>query len=421
MPGGGFRFRSRVPSVSERRVALRVTLDAERMIRRGHPWVYGQAIRRQSHPGKPGDLAAIFDHRNRFLAVGLYDPTSPIRVRVLQARRPAPIDRAWYEARMQEALKLREGLAARTNGMRLIHGENDGLPGLVLDRYDTVLVLKLYTAAWAPHLEDVLGAILEVHAPKRVVLRWSRGVREQASTLGARRDGAVIYGPPLQGPVFFEEDGLRFEIDPVRGQKTGFFLDQRDNRTAVSSMCRHGAVLDVFAYTGGFSVAAAKGGAREVVSVDLSREALDAAARNMQLNRRARRVPAAEHYTIAGDAFSVLAALRKQRRQFDVVLVDPPSFATSQREAASALAGYARLTKLALGVLRSGGILVQSSCSGQVPAEEFFTAIYRAAAQAGWRLNDVARTGHPVDHPVSFREGAYLTCLIAVAALRKLQ
>ncbi len=415
------RVLNQCPAPSEKRVALRVTPDAERMLAKGHPWVYDQAIRRQSHEGRAGDLAVVFDRHNRFLAIGLYDPTSPIRVRVLQARRPAPIDAAWYEARLSAALKLRAGLARLTNGFRLVHGENDGLPGLVIDRYDTTLVIKLYTPAWIPHLRPLAGAIERAYAPKRVVLRLGRAAQEDPGLLGGLRNGLVLSGPPLSSPLRLQEHGLQFEVDPVRGQKTGFFLDQRDNRAAVGRLCRGMAVLDVFAYTGAFSVHAARGGARAVLSLDGSRAALEAAVRNMALNRRHRAVAEAAHETMAGEAFEALAALKHRRRRFDVVILDPPSFAASRREVPAAMTSYARLTALGLSVLSSGGVLVQACCSGQVGEADFFAMVYRAAAKAGWRLTDLARTGHPVDHPVTFREGAYLKCLMASAAMRKLQ
>ncbi len=405
-----------IPGPADRRIALRVTPAAERSLRRGHPWLFDRAIRRQSHEGRAGDLAVIFDRKRRFLAVGLYDPHSPIRVRILHHGKPAAINRDWFEARLAAAVQLRAPLLKEaTTGYRLVHGENDGLPGLVVDRYDRTLVLKLYTPAWLPHLRDVLPALARVSPAERLVLRLGRAAQEQPQALHGLSDGVILSGPALDGPVLFLENGLRFEANPVRGQKTGFFLDQRENRARVEKLAADKTVLDLFAYTGGFSLYAARGGARVVVSLDASEPALAAAARNFALNRRHPSVAAATHELLAEDAFEALARLGKSRRRFDVVIVDPPAFARRQAQVARALRAYEQLTRLSLGVLRPGGTLVQASCSSRVSAEEFFETVNRAAAQTGRPLREIERTGHPLDHPVGFKEGAYLKCLFATA------
>ena len=252
-----------LPAPSERRLALRVRPAAERALRGGHPWLYADAIRQQSHEGQPGDLGVVFDRQRRFVAIGLYDPLSPLRLRVLQQGRPAPIDRNWFAARLAAALALREPLAQdeRTTGYRLVHGENDSLPGLVVDRYDQTVVLKLYTAAWVPHLPALLDALLDRLPVQRLVLRLSRDVAAQPAFLYGLQPGQVLAGPPLEGPVTFQENGLRFSADVVAGQKTGFFFDHRDNRRRVERLAAGKRVLNVFAYTGAFSLYAARGGA----------------------------------------------------------------------------------------------------------------------------------------------------------------
>ena len=400
-----------LPPPSDQRISLRVKAEAERRIRQGHPWLYAEAIRKQSHEGRPGDLAVIYDRRDRFLAIGLYDPHSPIRVRILQRHHPAPIDLAWFQTRLAEAIRLREPLrTSPTTGYRLVHGENDGLPGVVVDRYDDTLVMQLYTAAWAAHLRELVAALWAVWPAARLLLRLSRTTLRRSHPL---EDGMVLAGSPLQATVLFCENGLTFEAHPVHGQKTGFFLDQRDNRAKVGTLTQRAIVLDVFAYTGGFSVYAARGGAREVVSVDAGRPALEAARRNMARNRHHAAVRAAAHDLVAGDAFDVLAQLKRARRQFDVVLLDPPAFANSRADVPQALLTYGRLTRLGLGVLRPGGTLMISSCSGQVGERPFFAAVHHAATQAKRPLRELARTTHPLDHPVRFAEGAYLKCLFA--------
>lgn len=399
---------------AERNIAVHVSQSAQRAIRQGHPWLYAQAIERQSHEGQPGDLAVIFDHKRRFLAVGLYDPASPIRVRVLQAGEPAPIDAGWFAQKIADAVQRRAPLAAdaSTTGYRLIHGENDGLPGLVLDRYGDTCVLKLYTAAWVPHLSAVLPALARAAEARRVVLRLSRAVADDGQFLYGLKPGQVLYGPPLEGPVQFLENDLRFAADVVQGQKTGFFFDHRHNRERVEALAEGREVLNVFAYSGAFSLYAARGGAWRVVSQDMSAPALAAAVGNFALNGDKARVAAAEHEVLEGDAFAALRTLRGNRA-FDMIVVDPPSFAGSMAEVPGALRAYERLTRGALQLLRPEGIVVMASCTARVTAEQFFGTVLDTAQQAGYALEEIARTGHGLDHPIGFAEGAYLKCLFA--------
>lgn len=407
-----------VPEPSAKRIAVRVLPGAGRALGRGHPWLFSDMIREQNREGTPGDLAVLFDGKRRFLAIGLYDPLSPIRVRVLAHASPTVIDRSWLRDRLAEAIRVRDPLLRDdTTGCRLLHGENDGLPGLVLDRYDSTVVIKLYTAAWIPWLRDVL-AVLPSAFPLpmlRVILRLSRTVQQQPQALYGLTDGAILYGRPLDGPVLFRENGLTFEVDPVRGQKTGFFLDQRENRAKAEGLAAGASVLNVFAYTGGFSLYAARGGATAVVSLDSSKPALAAAERNFALNQNIPTVRAATHELLVDDAFRALNNLGHDGRCFDMVIVDPPSLAREQAGVDRALAAYARLTKLALGVLTPRGALVMASCSSRVSADDFFTTVTTAATAAGRSLKEIRRTGQPLDHPVGFREGAYLKCLFARA------
>jgi 23S rRNA (cytosine1962-C5)-methyltransferase len=412
---------TQLPSPADRNIALRVTPVAERVLRLGHPWCFEQAITSQSRPGAPGDLAVIFDSKRRFLAAGLYDPTSMIRVRVLQNRQPQEINTDWFIRKLSQAAELRAPLlqqpAARTTtGYRLVHGENDGLPGLVIDRYADTLVLKIYTPAWIPHLPTVCTALAEIQPAERLILRLNRALQEQPDALYGLSDGLILSGPPLHEPLLFQENGLTFEADPVAGQKTGFFLDQRENRARVEALSAGRSVLNVFAYTGGFSVYAARGGATQVVSLDLSTPACDAARRNMAHNRQFPAVAAAHHETIAGDAFLVLEELAASRRQFDLVIIDPPMFAHKQTQIAAALAAYRRLTRLGLNALQPGGILVQASCSSRVEARDFFAALHQTARELNRPLHEIERSTHALDHPITFSEGAYLKCLFAQAA-----
>ena len=405
-----------LPKPTDRRIALHVSREGERALRSGHPWLFENSIERQSHAGKPGDLAVAFDQKKRFLAIGLYDPTSPLRMRVLQHDTPATIDHAWWFAKLSAAAQRRAPLLdGRTTGYRLVHGENDGLPGLIIDRYDQTLVMKLYTVAWLPHLAELLPALQRVQPAERLVVRLSRTLQKVPEHLYGLGDGMVLAGSPLSGPLIFLENGLRFEVDPLQGQKTGFFLDQRENRAHVEGLAAGKRVLNVFAYSGGFSLYAARGGARHVISLDSSRPALAAAERNFALNQHLPTVAAAEHQVLADDAFHLLAQLAAEGQRFDLVIIDPPAFAKQQSEIERALGSYARLTQLGLGVLVPNGTLVLASCSSRVSPETFVTNAMGAAANKGRPLRIFAQTTHAVDHPIGFPEGAYLKCLFATA------
>ncbi len=398
----------RLPTPGERRLAVRVTPDALRQIRGGSPWLYDGSITSVSHDGAAGDLAVVFDSDRKFAAIGLWDPTSPIRVKLLHRGSPTQIDGNFWRTVLSTASDRRALLADddETTAYRVVHGENDGLPGLVVDRYDQTLVVKIYTAAWFPHLADVVAALVEVLAPVRIVLRLSRSVAA-GETFGLS-DGETIVGPPPAGPVLFRERDLTMEADVVHGQKTGHFLDQRDNRALVRSMAEGASVLDVFASTGGFSVAAAAGGARSVHLIDQSSPALQTAKRNLAHNQRLGEVRRCQVHTTVGDAFQVLIALAKRNEQFDIVILDPPSFASNQAAVPRALAAYARLTRLGLAVVKPGGKLIQASCSSRVTTDDFVSTVLKAAASAGIDVHETRRTGHAVDHPIGFEFGGYL-------------
>jgi 23S rRNA (cytosine1962-C5)-methyltransferase len=398
-----------------RRLAVRVTADAERRIRGGHPWVFDGSITSVSPDGgRPGDLAVVFDRRRRFLAIGLYDPSSPIRVRVLHRGEPRPIDDAFVVEQVAVAHARRGWLVddRRTTAYRVVHGENDGLPGLVVDRYDDVAVVKTYTASWLPHLDAVVAAVQEALGPRSVVLRTARNVRADAPP-DAPTDGEVLAGDTVDAPVPFRENGLAFEADVIAGQKTGAFLDQRENRQRVRDLSRGLDVLDVFACTGGFSVHAAAGGARSVHSVDLSAGALATARASMARNRDLPAVAACRHTTAASDALEEMQRLRAAGRRFGLVIVDPPSFAQRADQRRAALRAYERLAGLAAELTEPGGIVVLASCSSRITADEHADAVERGAERRGFTLAAPLRTDHPVDHPIGFPEGAYLKAVFA--------
>jgi len=394
---------------------VRVTPQAERALLGGHPWLFDQAVLDQSHEGKPGDLSVVFDKKRKFLAVGLYDPFSPIRVRILAHRHPTRIDSLFFKGRLLKAEEVRSSLPDDTTGFRLVHGGSDSLPGLVIDVYDRTLVLKLYSAAWVPHLNDMLPHLNEIHPYDRVILRFSREAAKHPEHLYGLADGSYLYGGRAEAPILFLENGLYFEADPIAGHKTGFYLDQRDNRARVGEVSAGKSVLNAFAYTGGFSVYAARGGARSVTSLDISAPALKAAVRNFAHNLDHPNVTACSHVTRQGDVFKTLTEFIDQGKKFDIVIIDPPSFAKKKSEISRAVAAYKRLTHLGLEVLQLGGTLVQASCSSRVDSETFFSAVHTAARADGRLLQEIQRTAHPIDHPIGFKESAYLKCLFAAA------
>ncbi len=405
---------TRLPRPADRNMALYVKPAAERALRQGHPWLFEGSIREQSKDGNPGDLAIVFDQRKHFLAAGLYDPTSPIRVKVLQHHETATIGQAYYEQRLREAVQRRAALPqTETNGYRLVHGEGDRLPGLVIDRYDDTLVIKLYSEAWLAHLADVLPALQTVHPAERWILRLSRYLQQQP-TYGLQ-DGQTLKGEPPQKALTFKEYGLTFAADVIKGHKTGFFFDQRENRRRAAAYAGGQRVLDVFSYNGGFGLHAAAAGAYSVLSIDSSTHALASAGHNMALNTDRAEVRACQQQTMAADAFEALTKLHADERTFELVVVDPPSFAQNQGDVDKALGAYSKLTSLALNVTAPGGVLVMASCSSRVSPDAFYATVHNAAIRAEKPLYEIERTGHAADHPVpeSFPEGRYLKCLFA--------
>ena len=389
------------------RLHLRISPTAEWKLRAGHPWLFSDSILSQNREGEAGELAIIYDRHDNFLALGLFDPQSPIRARILCQGKPQPIDETWWRSRLEQTLNRRRNLFdAHTTGFRWIHGESDGWPALVLDRYDTTLALKLYSLAWVPRLPHLIGLMRQALQPERIVLRLSRNLQSPARAEFKKSDGDILHGPALDGPVVFLESGLRFEADVLRGQKTGFFLDQRENRRRVESLARGKKVLNAFSFSGGFSVYAARGGAVSVTDLDISAHALAGANRNFALNQADAAVARCRHDTLQADAFEWLESA--DRARFGLIILDPPSLAKREVERARAIQAYGKLARGALARLEPEGVLVACSCSAHVTAPEFYGAIRQAAQASGRRFEELQTTGHPPDHPATFAEAQYL-------------
>lgn len=387
------------------RLRLRLTATAESIVRSGHPWIFADSVREQNRDGVTGELAVIYDRNNKFLAVGLFDADSPIRVRVLHAGKPQTIDSSWWNARLEKTIAVRTNLfGADTNGFRLIHGESDGWPALVLDRYADTLVLKIYSEIWLPQLEKILALIREKISCERIVLRLSRNIQSAAEKQNFH-DGQILFGVAPEGVVIFSENGIRFEADVLRGQKTGFFLDQRENRAEVEILSRGKNVLNAFSFSGGFSVYAARGGAKSVTDLDISAHALESAKRNFALNKHFPTVAACEHKTVQADAFEWI---EHSKEKFDLIVLDPPSLAKRESERATAIRAYEKLNSLGIMRLSRDGILVAGSCSAHVSSTEFFDAVRRAAQKSGRKVSELKTKLHPPDHPAGFKEAEYL-------------
>lgn len=387
------------------RLRLRLTPAAEYAVRTGHPWVYAERIREKNREGNSGEIAVVYDRNDRFLALGLYDPDSPIRFRVLHSGKPVMVDEAWWRARLAASLTRREGVATdQTDGLRWINGESDGWPAMVVDQYAGTLVLKLYSAVWLPRVADLTRWLQESLRPERIVLRLSRNAALGFEQAGYH-DGQNLWGDDTAPSVVFLEDGIRFWSDVVKGQKTGFFLDQRDNRRRIGQCSSGLDVLNAFSFSGGFSLHAARGGARSVTDLDISPHALEAAQRNFALNAADPRIAAIRHESVQADAF---AWLERSTEQFDIVICDPPSLAKRETERAGAIEAYHRLAVNSIARVRPGGLLLAASCSAHVTPEEFYAAVTEAAHRSGRRFVEEGYTGHAPDHPATFDEARYL-------------
>lgn len=393
-----------LPDIQTKRLAVKLKPAAEILVKKGHPWIFSDSILKINKEGKAGDLAILFDTRkDSVFGIGLYDPDSPIRIKVLSAR-PAQINKAYFSEKIEGAFALRSSLLETdTTSYRLIYGESDGFPGLIADVYAEVLVVKLYSSIWYPYLSIILPLLLEVSGVGTLVLRLSRLLEKTAQR--PFKDGLVMHGDLKSEVVYFREHGIRFSANVIKGHKTGYFLDHRENRRRVGVLSQGKRVLDVFSYVGGFSVHALAGGAKEVVSLDISAQALEVALANGKLND-----PKGVHKTMAVDAFAGLQALIDKKELFDIVVIDPPSFAKSAREVESAKNSYGRLAVLGAQLVGAKGMLVLASCSSRITSRQFFDISENGILKGGrqFRLED--KSFHDDDHPIHFPEAAYLKC-----------
>ena len=389
-----------------KRLAVKLNAKGEQSVVKGHPWVFSNSIVKINDDAKTGDLAIVFSkNKNKVIGIGLHDAQSPIRIKMIHnAQTKAEINSQFFLQKITTAFNKRsELLQTNTNSYRLLFGENDGFPGLIADVYDTVLVVKLYSEIWLAYLDDILISLRDISKAETIVMRLSRGL--QNSNNHNLVDGEVVFGTLENEVVAFIEHGVKFSANVIKGHKTGYFLDHRHNRQRVGELSKNKTVLDVFSYAGGFSVHALAKGATEVTSLDISKQALDVAIDNGRLNDFS-----GIHKTIAGDAFVEMKNLIKRKKRFDVVVIDPPSFAKQQSEIDLAKKKYTQLAKLGAQLTAKKGLLVLASCSSRVSAQSFFDLNQNVLKAQNRRYHCEEKTKHGIDHPVTFPEGAYLKC-----------
>lgn len=372
----------------------------------GHPWLYADAV-----PGlraETGALVTLLGQGRKPIGQALHDADSPIALRVLTTRRGEQAGPALWRRRVEDAWSLRQSTLdlRTTDAFRVLHGEGDRLPGVVVDHYAGFLVLKLDTPAWLPHLPDLTAALEQVIRPRGIFLKGISGEREAI-------DPHTVAGAEPPPHIAVREHGMRLEVDVRRGQKTGLFLDQRENRALVRQVARDRRVLNLFSYTGGFSLAAALGGATHVTSVDLAKGAVEGARQNFRAND----LDLAPHGFVAADAFEHLAACAAAHEQFDLVIVDPPSFAPRKQALRAAESAYTKLNAAAIRQVVPGGLVACASCSSHITSEMFLKILREAARVARRALRVLEVRQEPADHPtpLHFPEGRYLKFVLAVA------
>jgi len=378
----------------------------ERSLLRRHPWIFSGAVAEVRPPEiGTGETVRVLDSSGNFQASAAYSPRSNIRARIWTWDPETTIDADFFRQRLSRAIDLRLGLniPTSTDAYRLVHGESDGLPGLIVDRYGDLLVVQ-YLSAGAEHWrETIADSLVELTGCQSVYERSDADVRTLEGL--EARAGALRGGEP-PGLVRIEEHDLVYWVDVLQGHKTGFYLDQRANRLHLRRLAGGREVLDCFAYTGGLSLNALAGGAKSVISVDSSAEALALGEQNLALNG----LPNEKVEFVEGDVFRLLRLYRDQGRSFDLIILDPPKFAPTPAHAERAARGYKDINLLAFKLLRPGGYLLTFSCSGGISEELFQKIVAGAALDAGVQAKIVERLHQGADHPVAlnFPEGAYL-------------
>lgn len=371
-----------------------------------HPWVFSGALKQIPEGLKSGDAVVLANEEGQFLAQGYFNSYSQIAVRLWSWDENDTIDDNFFEKRISQAYAIRKNFveSRKTDSYRLIHSENDLLPGLIVDKYADYLVLQFHTPGMEFWKEKIVNALKKVVKPEGIYERSdvrTRGIE------GAEKQVGLLYGE-VPARIKILENGYKFWVDVVGGQKTGFFLDQRDKRLALQKYCEGKNVLNCFSYSGGFSVYALGAGARRVVSVDSSESALELAQENVKLNK----LDLKKCEFVCGD---VKQYLFESKEKFDVIILDPPAFVKDRHKIKEGLMGYRKINEAALRLLNPGGILVSASCSAHVSLSDFRYMLSESAGRARQTLQVLETYMHGIDHPelVAFTEGEYLKCIFA--------
>ncbi|MBC7804173.1 MAG: class I SAM-dependent methyltransferase [Candidatus Parcubacteria bacterium] len=382
----------------------------DKSVKRRHPWIFSGAVEKVDGAPASGETVLV-KSAGQPIAVAAWIPLSQIQARVWSFDSGTRIEKAFFELNLKKAVQLRRSLPAfqHSNALRLVHGESDGLPGLVVDRYADVLVAQFLSAGAERWREEILDALTEATGCEAIYERSDADVR---ALEGLAPKAGFARGNRQAARCPIVEHGLHFRVDVESGQKTGFFLDQRDNRQRIRALAEGREVLDAFCYTGGFSLAALAGGARHVTAVDSSAEALAVARENLAANA----LDASRIAFEKADVFAYQRELRDRGRCFGLVVLDPPKFAPTSAQVKNAARAYKDINLIALKLLKPGGLLATFSCSGGVSAELFQSIVAGAAADAGVDAKIIERFGAAADHPValSFPEGEYLKGLLVL-------
>ena len=376
----------------------------EKPVLRGHPWIFSGAVARVEGEVSPGEVGGVYSQGGQFLGLGQINPRSQITVRLLTQKKEE-LGESFFGERISRAAVLREDWSrGRTNAYRVINGEGDFLPGLIVDRYGETLVLQCLTAGMDRLKEMLTHLLVKEFHPQSIYERSDVATRGEE---GLAESSGLLYGKDVPEWIEIEEQGCRFRVNVRKGQKTGFYLDQRENRFALRRLSEGKKVLDCFSYTGAFSIHAASEGAKEVTLIDSSEEALAMAEEHFRLNRL-EKVP---HRLIRGDVFEIMRGLDPG---YDIVILDPPPFAKKKGHLQSASRGYKDLNLWAFRLLNEKGLLFTFSCSHHMDWDLFQKIVFSAALDSGRTVQLIGRMGHPWDHPINLchPEGEYLRGLI---------
>jgi 23S rRNA (cytosine1962-C5)-methyltransferase len=383
--------------------------SADSFIKRKHPWIFSGALEKVDGNPSKGETVQIFTSEKKLVGLGSFSPSSQIRVRVWTLNPGEKVDEEFFREKINQAKSLREKIlnVSLTNAYRIINSESDGLPGLIVDRYGEYIVCQFLSSGVEFFKEVVTDILNDMFKPKGIYERSNVDVREKEGLKSAK---GSLRGTEPEDLVEILENGFKFLVDIKEGHKTGFYLDQRDNRKLISAFAKEKTVLNCFSYTGGFSVYALTSGAEKVTQVETSASALDLSLRNFELNN----LNPSSVENINDDVFTVLRKFRDERKTFDLIILDPPKFADSASQIQKASRGYKDINLLAIKLLNPGGILFTFSCSGHVSQELFQKIVSDAALDSGREVKIIKQLAQSSDHPVltNFPEGLYLKGLV---------